>query len=147
MENKYYIPTIQEFHVGFTYEYIQFTHKGGITWRGRLHDAIQKSWLKKTYEIDSPHSFADIGNYIDNGFIRVKALDEADIVEAGWKQNENQSPSYCADYLLGDDWILDIFDSERGIRIMYHSEIRFFGIIKNYNELLKIMEMLKINVL
>lgn len=76
--------------------------------------------------------------------IRVKALDADDIIEAGWRENENQSSSYLADYLLGDDWVLDIFDSEMGIRIMYRNEIRFFGIIKNYNELLKVMKMLNI---
>jgi hypothetical protein len=81
---------------------------------------------------------------LEKGHIRVKELDEADIIEAGWNQNENQSPSYCTDYLLGDEWSLDIFDNERGIRIMNFTEIRFFGIIKNYNELLKVMEMLGI---
>lgn len=143
MESNYYLPLINEFKVGFRYE--QFIHEGGISWSGMLHDAIQKSWIKKIYEIDNPDSFVDIGNYIDSGFIRVKKLDEADIIEAGWKENENQSPSYCTDYLLGDEWSLDIFDSERGIRIMSFTEIRFFGKIKNYNELLKVMEMLNIN--
>lgn len=162
MENKYYTPKIEEFHVGFRYESFEVPFQEGEVWVLPPAEWVKRSVLdinQKECNIDhitGEHQhkamyYVSINNFYEknvewNKNIRVKALDEADIVEAGWKQNENQSPSYCTDYLLGDDWSLDIFGSERGIRIMYHSEIRFFGIIKNYNELLKVMQMLNIRL-
>ena len=141
MENKYYTPKIEEFYIGFRFEF----YRTLTTYIERQEPIVSSDWLEAVVSTDFPNiTIPMIDAMLEKGHIRVKELDEADIIEAGWNQNENKSPSYCTDYLLGDEWRLDIFDNERGIRIMNFTEIRFFGIIKNYNELLKVMEMLGI---
>ena len=141
MENKYYTPKIEEFYIGFRFEF----YRTLTTYIEGQEPIVSSDWLEAVVATDFPNiTIPMIDAMLEKGHIRVKELDEADIIEAGWNQNENQSPSYCTDYLLGDEWSLDIFDNERGIRIMNFTEIRFFGIIKNYNELLKVMEMLGI---
>ncbi len=141
MENKYYYPLINEFKVGFRYE--QFTREGGISWSGRLYDKIQKSWIKKTYEIDNPHSLVDIRNYIDSGFIRVKKLDDNDFIDAGWSDNELQTSDFIADFILGKDFTATIFEDT--IRINWRHEVLANVRIRNYNELIDVMRMLNIN--
>ena len=141
MENKYYTPKIEEFYIGFRFEF----YRTLTTYIEGQEPIVSSDWLEAVVATDFPNpTIPMIDAMLEKGHIRVKELDEADIIEAGWNQNENQSPSYCTDYLLGNEWSLDIFDNERGIRIMNFTEIRFFGIIKNYNELLKVMEMLGI---
>jgi len=152
METKYYIPTIDEFKIGFRYE--QFTHEGGMSWSGRLHDAIEKMWIKNIFDIDSSYSLLDTRNYIDSGFIRVKRFDADDIIEAGWKLLEERGET-ISDYIIKeeneDDDIYLTFRGNCHVEIHnngdniedYHSF--FEGKIKNYNELLKVMEMLNIS--
>ena len=63
-ENKYYQPTIEEFHVGFEYEYgIRSMYKNDI------HDTEIKErliWSKEKLDIDDflGDSVSDIGNRI-----------------------------------------------------------------------------------
>lgn len=128
MENKYYIPTIEEFHIGFRYEHYEdwdIPNK-------------EKEWHKQIYG-----EGCIVGDYdIKYGIIRVKCLDEADIIEAGW----NIDKECCTDYVLGDytmdtyNWVHKPFE----IVIKDFNVILFCGHIKNYNELLKVMEMLGI---
>jgi hypothetical protein len=133
MKKQYYTPRLKEFKTGFRYEH---------------YIPSKEVWAKETFYLNEKH--INIINYVDiqteNTLlkVRVRHLDHDDMIEAGWKENENQSPSYCTDYLLGDEWSLDIFDSERGIRIMQFDEIKFFGKIKNYNQLLDVLEMIGI---
>lgn len=125
MQKGYYFPKIEEFHVGFRYE-----QKSNNTWQKLEFNTIDGSiWHIETY--------------LSRNKFRVKSLDHDDIKEAGWVENENQSSEFLADYILGD-YLFDIFDRERGIRINYQHETVFFGKIKNYNKLLDVMEMLGI---
>jgi hypothetical protein len=141
MENKYYTPKIEEFHVGFRYE--QFAHEGGIAWSGRLYDAIQKSWIKNTFEIDSPYSLVDIANYIDSGFIRIKKLDESDIIEAGWEESKTSFSPDRQYYSLNE---YNCFLKDGEFRIYYEwaedGQNLFVGSIPNYNKLLEVMDMI-----
>lgn len=47
MENKYYTPTIEEFHVGFEYEYRN-------TVRDSSGNQIKSMWKKETFGLDMP---------------------------------------------------------------------------------------------
>lgn len=130
MENKYYTPKIEEFHVGFRYEH---------------YIPGKECWAKEEFFLNDSH--VNIIKYVEIQTedtllkVRVKSLDHDDIIEAGWEENKNQSSEFLADYILGD-YLFDIFDSERGIRINYRHETVFFGKISNYNKLLEVMGML-----
>jgi hypothetical protein len=133
MKKQYYTPRLKEFKTGFRYEH---------------YIPSKEVWAKETFYLNENH--INIINYVDiqteNTLLKVrtKSLDHDDIIEAGWDENQNQSSEFLADYILGD-YLLDIFDSERGIRINYRHETVFFGKIANYNKLLDVMEMLGIN--
>lgn len=151
IEKQYYIPTIESFHIGFRFE--QFTHDGGLSWSGRLHDAIEKKWIKTAFKIDSIYSLVDIRNYIDSGFIRVKSLDHDDIIEAGWELIEDGK--HIVEFMIKGS------NEDTNIYLTYRTESEFIeihnngdniedhiyyfqGTVKNYNKLLDVMEMLGI---
>jgi hypothetical protein len=62
-DNKYYIPQIEEFHVGFEYE---------------LEDPITKLWVKFIFEEDKLW-------FVKSNKVRVKYLDKSDIESLGFK--------------------------------------------------------------
>jgi hypothetical protein len=141
MEIAYQTPKLSQFHIGFRYE---FKQQLTIYIEGK-EPIVNNDWIKGTTSMYFPNpELPMIATMIENGLIRVKSLDHDDIIEAGWEENETQSSEFLADYILGD-YLLDIFDSERGIRINLRHETVFFGKIANYNKLLDVMEMLGIN--
>jgi len=83
MEEKYYTPSISEFHVGFEYEYYCL-----LDWPKK-----EKGWRKQTIENDySDHRGAVIPipfNDFDEGCVRVKRLDREDIESLGWVFHNN----------------------------------------------------------
>lgn len=62
---KYYVPEISEFHVGFEFEYLI-----------EKHDKWQISHLSNLSGIDV---------FVKNNSVRVKHLDHEDIKECGWE--------------------------------------------------------------
>ncbi len=70
-ENKYYIPTIEEFHVGFEYE----TYVAGSN----------TEYKKMAYSLTSPLVHNAYAQGLQEGWIRVKYLDKEDIESLGWK--------------------------------------------------------------
>jgi len=157
--DKFYQPKIEEFHVGFRYESFEVPFQEGEVWTIPPAEWVKRTVLDINQEnynsdhITGEHKHRAIYHVCINNLyeknvewnknIRVKSLNHYDIIEAGWEENKNQSSEFLADYILGD-YLFDIFDSERGIRINYRHETVFFGKIKNYNKLLDIMEMLGI---
>jgi len=132
VEKQYYTPKLKEFTDGFRYEH---------------YIPIQEAWAKERFYLNISHiniiKYVNIQTEDTLLKVRVKSLDHDDIIEAGWEENKNQSSEFLADYILGD-YLFDIFDNERGVRINYRHETVFFGKIKNYNKLLDVMEMLGI---
>lgn len=83
MENKYYTPTIEEFHIGFEYE-----------WRSSL----DKEWEKEIMD-DSISMYDALIEYESDqssGWeYRVKYLDKEDVESFGFKcEEENEDSSY-----------------------------------------------------
>ena len=151
MENKYYIPEISEFHIGFRYE--------------RLFD---DKWLKQEcglHNVDLPGKM-----------LRVNFLDSEDIIELGWKETSSHSNIY--QFKVNDDMIFELMDykNDNHIEIQGYSNMKgmkqklfpdkeftkrqvtidnkdnwcrnslcFRGTIRNFNELQDVMRMLKIN--
>lgn len=128
MENKYYTPTKEEFHIGF--EYSCLVYKGNV-WRDDMRFG----------EIDDTDT-KEIVEDIELGRIRVKYLDVADIESLGFKCNGDDlrfcgtrgeitvqqcTYSYCARGL--------------GVWITKGDVITLFsGEIKNKSELKKVLK-------
>jgi hypothetical protein len=124
--NKYYIPQISEFHVGFEYENF-VKHEG---------------WTKRTLECLSDYGFNEKGFCIDHEDYRVKCLDEQDIIYLGWHDNLKHDKDgflYCIEQIENNVLITQI-----GTAALKQDAVLFFGNIKNKSELKRIMQMLKI---
>ena len=131
MENKYYIPHIDEFTSDFHYEYFN-----------------EKVWIKSSnftndwdYE-DNPHYAIMKG--IDNGIIRVKYLDASGIEELGFKKIIKDQYYYDGwinpiTLLIDDDMFVQIINKCNGTEYYL-----FQGTIKNKSELKKVLNMLNI---
>lgn len=72
MENEYYTPSIEEFHVGFEYE-ILATDKPIIMWE------------KEIFAITTHDDLKIIDDEIRESLIRVKCLNKEDIEEVGFE--------------------------------------------------------------
>jgi len=137
MENKYYTPEIEEFHIGFEYE----------------TNYLSKDWEKRTLKISDADWFFDT-YYQDATAIefRVKHLDQEDIIKCGWKKYSKFENNYKLTINYNDF---------QNVFILYYDEIYntycisndeayelyaqyFLGNIKNKSELKKIMQMLNI---
>lgn len=151
--NKYYIPAIEEFHVGFEYMEDVTQGQGG-------ENQKTSYWMKQKYANDSFNctnvydevevniindfnsrvSLLTVKEKIEKGFIKVKYLDHDDIIECGWNFVEGYSDIYedknrltlklgpiicIARSLLEDDGL------EKTI---------FYGKIRNKSELQRIMK-------
>lgn len=76
--NKYYIPKIEEFHIGFEYEY---------------HEHFGKDFGKwNKYTIENNTIISNISELIASGSIRVKYLDKEDIESLGFKCTYDNYP-------------------------------------------------------
>jgi hypothetical protein len=130
MENKYYTPEIEEFHVGFEYEIKEY---------GEL-------FLKEKYKLDGSYKNveSDLMPLLFDGDIRVKYLDKEDIESLGWKHIGSLWFKHTFGYKLRK-WkgqSLDIFEES-----MIDTEddlLIFRGDIKNKSELKKLMSQLGI---
>jgi hypothetical protein len=162
--SKYYTPNIEEFHVGFRYEYAEWwqrditfvdyhtrTEESRLMWEERKIKSNYTSdgFFKRTVTVDDLSELKQRGTDAQQTFekivaglkevtpsVRVKYLDKEDIEELGWELvEENKITSY---YKLNHH---QLEHSGRDIKITkLYEYIRFIGMCKNYNELKKIME-------
>lgn len=152
-DNKYYTPSIEEFHVGFRYEY---NSKDFMS----LLDGTAGQWKKENFHcgcgLDGESEMNDIYNLIDRKSIRIKVLDRDDIEELGWKY-EGKHWYYRGDeyYSLQDPYenevwyflhvhdnyaYYTILEGSLGSYSLEGSPREFCGDVKNYNELKRIMK-------
>lgn len=140
MKTHYYIPKIEEFHVGFEYE----------TYNGR-------EWVKEIAETcysDQAYICLPIPEKdyrYDSENTRVKFLDREDIESLGWEFKKHHPGTTFLDFQKGDKYLgfdsdfkgkiyLRIYDGED-----QDAEFNFFnGTIKNKSELKKLMKQLNI---
>lgn len=141
MENKYYIPSIDEFYVGFEYEHchssIRFAIlnlKAGDTSNiGEPKEIWEKSiFSSREYDIwESSFKFDDS---LKNGQIRVKHLDREDIESLGFAQTvEDQYTLDDIEFLIDDDLFAQIIKDNGFL---------FQGTIKNKSELKRVLKMI-----
>lgn len=126
MEKKYYIPKINEFHIGFEFE---VNYGAGIGW-------VKDSLYSNTEVIVLP--------FIKTENIRVKYLDREDIESLGFKYTElfgYRLNDYCLIH-----WPNDVLNENTYEICLFTSPKTtiFYGRIKNKSELRKLLEMLNI---
>lgn len=160
MENKYYTPTIEEFHVGFEFE------------RDNLPCIVSDNMYFGYMNLEQMHKDGEPVNYFKHSVpdsIRVKYLDKEDIESLGWKfkrefdRNLVYKGSHPTkqEYEFGNIWnaggksgFLDFFPETSELSIITtdngfnadgpNNSIKFKGTIKNKSELTKLMQQLNI---
>ncbi len=134
MENKYYTPTIEEFHVGFEYEIYEDWDIPGR----------EKSWHKQVFgeDGDNPEQMGYVSDY-SLDIIRVKYLDKEDIQSLGWEGYDDYYTHSGGRYKL----VIETFDTYQSILIESLSGFKYYNYldsIKNKSELKKLMQQLGI---
>lgn len=137
MENKYYTPTIEEFHVGFEYEYLIPVTTYDEKWRFKIKKStfISEQWTS----VSANYNFE---KDLEESKIRVKYLDCGDIESLGFTFKgdlyyyDNLELQQYNDYGLTIKHFDYINDEYRSVV----SQIT----IKNKSELKKLLKQLKI---
>lgn len=134
MESKYYIPSIEEFHVGFEYE---------------ITDGYE--WVKKIFSHDDFNTFLykQLYNAITQELVRVKYLDKEDIESLGWNSIMKKNDlSTDTEYFLQKENIIFtlIHYNKIGITIYKNNTLGYIfkGTIKNKSELKVLLKQLGI---
>lgn len=164
--NKYYTPEIEEFHIGFEYEFYGMS-TGGLSILNakknkleKIKDPDIKIWTKeKLYKDDSGifnRTLKSIRGLLISDQIRVKYLDREDIESLGFKYNGSKmiknyrdefnleigAIRYNLTYIYGKK-LLKI-NSENLVMFEEHLNYLFQGNIKNKSELKRILKQLNI---
>ena len=140
-ESKYYTPTIEEFRVGFSYEYKNHT--------GTVRDLTSLPWIKSTIKSINELAYVERGLSIE-GNTRVKLLDIEDIEEVGFN-NFTDSRGWWRGFMKINEEEYIVIHLGRNIVLekkrkvdndLYaHPNILFAGKIKNKSELQQILKM------
>lgn len=122
MENKYYAPTIEEFRVGFEYEY---TNDNGGTWSNYVMTPVDLR--RHPYELTGSDR------------LRVKYLDREDIESLGGVKWPDDDIYDLGEFQLhlgrhNDPYKVEIYDE--------NDQYCFVGVIKNKSELKNILKMI-----
>ena len=136
-DSKYYIPEIEEFHVGFEYE--------AIPYRG--HDWIHDKWS----DLNNSNTCDTLEQLNDNR-IKVKYLDQEDIESLGWEHGEKRGLGGFTFNSEGSTFYqMYVHDNIKEKKIIfleiyndYDTSYIFQGDIKNKLELKKLMKQLNI---
>jgi hypothetical protein len=137
MENKYYTPAIEEFHVGFEYE------------QSSIKMVAPKKWSKEIFYLNNGH--IDIVKYGDlDKNTRVKYLDKEDIESLGFIGQEANTVYFKKDKYRLVHWLasneigrdISIYESYDG-GTQEEALVRKV-IIKNKSELKKLLKQLGI---
>ncbi len=146
MENKYYTPEIEEFHVGLEYEVKVY----------KKDEWIKCKWtelnvMSAEFNLDFGQAY-DLPKVTVPDTIRVKYLDREDIESLGFKHtNEiNQEFEDSEDYVMGD-WELSTWNEPKRQAVSIEKKskfgkntVHFAGIIKNKSELKRLLKQLGI---
>ena len=177
MDSKYYTPTIDEFYPGFEYEHscgsVRFAMLDLSGKEKTVEGEPTKIWIKHIFsgnEFDIWKAAFDFESALKNGQIRVKCLDEEDIISLGIELIDKKSSmvmdvpieDYDILYKIADSMFmryLSWYESKDGkpekhefYKIYYKKkndiyfipDTRYFGKIRNKSELEKLLRQLDI---
>jgi hypothetical protein len=151
MENKYYTPNIEEFHVGFEFEFYNSN--------GHFVFEAGEGWHKAKWGTCPEFRFTDNMQYfIINGLVRVKYLDVRDIESVGVKEEKVDPVSFRPFMSDGNDKIEErkTFIKKHiqicwwesipySIVIIDNKEIMYQGSCKNLSKLKQILTDIGVN--
>ena len=144
MEDRYYTPKIEEFHVGFEYEQHEIINECDPHWKMM----VKKMGFSRK-EINKVFYNVDLIENLNQERIRVKYLDKEDVESLGFKLKvENEYGIVFANRLYSivcskmKNNHLEIFLIQPYIN--EYDGLKFSGIIKNKSELKKLLIQLEI---
>jgi len=154
MDNKYYTPNIEEFHIGFEYEVFQSSTKESMK-----YSAKQDVWIDIIHNVSL--TLLSVKEILRDDLVRVKYLDKEDVAELDWKITKEYSCEFEAQYKVSEYEFYDLTYEQEEHRLtiekfyqskmiakpinQYDSVTVFIGIIKNKSELKRIIKQLNIN--
>jgi hypothetical protein len=151
--DKYYIPTISEFHVGFEYEELEFvyTDKG---WHIEKKNKFVKKVFEGTNYLESYYLTERVKRGLFHFSIRVKYLDREDIESLGFSFMENESPYDIRDLMFVKNNIKLIYSFQKNKIVLLKTNlidnlfpnisILFEGKLKNKSELKTLLKQIGI---
>ena len=128
--DKYYTPELNEFHIGFEYEYEDINESGSTT-----------SWYKTIVKENECYIIDQHLKYSDDLNLRVKYLDKEDVESLGWKLKN--------DLYIKDDLTLQVHKDSITIKYYdnfnneWRTKVEQIN-IKNKSELVKLLKQLRI---
>jgi len=159
IDSRYYVPEIGEFHPGFEFEYRPRIYLGVMA-HMTLPITYEKEWKKAEFRkrledpdfpgelhFDDPAEMyiGDVVRAVENDAIRVKYLDEADILNlGGFPAGAPFEGSYAVD-LNDDDFLISMYErnivkiSKTGKNWKIRDKV-FEGVIKNKSELKRVLK-------
>lgn len=138
VKDKYYVPGLEEFHVGFEYEFKERFQDGSVKTQEDFDNA---KWINQTIKVgDLPYIERTLkGKTALNKIcgIRVKYLDQEDIESLGWNGIDKLYIKYQYRLLISYNYNIKIYNE-------FLKENIFNGVIKNKSQLKKLMKQLNI---
>ncbi len=135
MEEGYYSPKVEDFHVGFIYE-VASTMPLSLVW-----DSV-------VWGEDPNAEFEFVRGDIKQGTIRVKYLDKEDIEDCGWEFRNSTIKNSKHQYFNKGEKSLSYTESTKEVTIHMVAydwdSCCFDGTVNNKSELKKILQMLSI---
>lgn len=147
-ENKYYVPSIEEFCVGFEFE--KYDERVAV-----YAGEGSTNWHKHTYDLRSIR-LSQLPSHLFEKTIRTKYLDEDDVKELGWEHLWNNYYSlktvpaglapfkYVILSIYNQNCIIAAYIENPRMYDEQNENKRFNGRIKNKSELKKVMKMLRL---
>ena len=141
--NKYYTPSIEEFHVGFEFEEWENPTFANEEWIAKKID-----YFTDLEYVCFPKVDKHLENYIlGTSLFRVKYIDSEDIKSFGFEESPDEPEEWFWNYKGDFDIQLYFNDKienlDRGIGIsIYNGSLVFSGYIKNKSELQQILKMI-----
>jgi len=143
----YYTPELEEFCIGFLYEY------KWNSWNGYFEKTDE--WIKEEFlgaggsQLNEETEIDCIEECIKKGTLRVKHLDREDIEGEGWGFDQETKDGQFFYFGQWDDWALILGgrnENPQRVHIyrMNHEQECFCGIINNITEFRKLMKQLGI---
>lgn len=136
MIDKYYTPSIEEFHVGFEFEAKNSSHETNFEWEKVVVincDSVTFGGSDHDYDI------YDFRCGVNEGMVRVKYLDQSDIESFGFKIGKLPYQYFKDNYML-----VDLDNNKYSITDLKDDQCLFYGIIKNKSELKVLLKQLGI---
>jgi hypothetical protein len=119
IENKYYIPEIEDFRVGFKFEEFEEDYsytveklkdnpEGGVDMKITSEPKVVRSWFKKTFDLgDIDHTNVILN--LEFNRIRIPYLTKEDIVSEGWSlTKEPNEIEFTCQKIISDKYFYEV---------------------------------------